>query len=142
VFAPRVAYVLNYSSSGAKEIAEHKCSAKFSEAAATAVCMEKERKKFTADVVVFQKAEAGQPSFKIYRRTGNALAEMSSSKIALGEDTTDRLLMKVQDDKGWRSLFAGRKQLEVRRHDEYSIEFDDPQFGVLVYEARIGLIDQ
>jgi hypothetical protein len=136
-----MAYTLNYPVSGAKGKAEQKCSTKFPEPGdAKAACLEKERNKFTADVLVFEKDDNGQ-WVSIYKRTGNALSQMSKSKVALGEDTTEKLSFKVEDDKGWRSLFAGKKKFDVRMRDEYSIELDEPQYGNLVYEARIGMID-
>jgi hypothetical protein len=141
VFAPRMAYALNYPVSGAKEKAAQKCSVKFPEPGeARAACLEKERGKFTADVLVFEKDDNGQ-WVSIYRRSGNALSQMSKSKVALGEDTTEKLSFKVEDDKGWRPLFAGKKRFDVKMRDEYSIELDEPQYGNLVYEARIGMID-
>jgi hypothetical protein len=140
VFAPRVAYMVNYPASGAKDVADKKCAAKSPEPEAKAACMDKEREKFTADVLVFKKAD-GESSLTIYKRAGNALSEMSKSKVVLGEDTPEKLAVKVESDKGWRSLFSGKKAFEVRFRDEYSIELDDPQFGALVYEARIGMLD-
>jgi len=139
-FAPRVAYMVNYPVSGAKDVADHRCAVKFPEPEAKAACMEKERNKFTADVLVFEKSDAGQ-WLTIYKRSGNALSEMSKSRVVLGEDTTETLLIKIESDKGWRPLFAGKKNFVVRLHDEYSIELDEPQYGHLVYDARIGLID-
>ena len=140
VFAPRIAYMVNYPISGAKDVAEHKCSIKFPAEQAKAACMEKERGKFSADVLVFEKSDEGQ-SLTIYKRSGNALSQMSKSKVVLAEDTTQALSLKVDNDKGWRPLFAGKKAFEVRFRDEYSIVLDEPQYGPLVYDARIGLID-
>jgi hypothetical protein len=132
--------MVNYPNSGAKDVADHKCSVKFPAPDAKAACLEKERDKFTADVLVFEKSDKGQ-WVSIYKRSGNALSQMSKSKVALGEDTTEMLSIKVEDDKGWRPLFAGKKKFDVRLRDEYSIELADPQYGTLVYDARIGLID-
>ena len=140
VFAPRVAYMVNYPVSGAKDVADHKCTVKFPAPEAKAACMDKERNKFTADVLVFEKSDNGQ-WVSIFKRSGNALQQMSKSKIALGDDTTDKLVIKVEDDKGWRPLFAGKKGFEVKFRDEYSIALEDPQYGTLVYDARIGVLD-
>jgi hypothetical protein len=140
VFAPRIAYMVNYPVSGAKDIADHKCSVKFPEPEAKASCMDKERNRFTADVLVFEKSDEGQ-WLTIYKRSGNALAQLSKSKLGLGDDTPQRLVVKVESEKGWRPLFAGKKEFSVNLHDEYSVELDDPQYGRLVYDARIGLID-
>jgi hypothetical protein len=140
VFAPRIAYMVNYPLSGARETAERKCAIKFPEAEGKAACIEKERDKFGADVLVFEKSE-GTQTLTIYKRSGNALSELSRSRVQLGEDTPDRLSIKVESDKGWRPLFAGQKVFELRHRDEYSIELDDPRLGQLVYDARIGLLD-
>jgi hypothetical protein len=140
VFAPRIAYMVNYPVSGAKDVADHKCSVKFPAPEAKAACMEKERGKFSADVLVFEKSDEGQ-SVIIYKRSGNALQQMSKSKVVLADDTTEKLSIKVDSDHGWRPLFAGKKAFDVRFRDEYSIVLDEPQYGPLVYDARIGLID-
>jgi hypothetical protein len=140
VFAPRIAYMVNYPVSGAKDVADHKCSVKFPAPEAKANCMDKERNRFTADVLVFEKSDQGQ-WLTIYKRTGNALSQMSKSKLALGEDTTENMVVKIESEKGWRPLFAGKKQFSVHFRDEYSVELDEPQYGHLVYDARIGLID-
>lgn len=132
--------MLNYPISGAKDAADRKCTAKFPAPEAKAACMEKERNKFTADVLVFEKSDKGQ-SFTIYKRSGNNLVEMSRAKIAVGADTTETLAVKVEKEKGWRPLFAGKKEFSVQSRDEYSIQVDEPQFGRLVYEARIGILD-
>ena len=140
VFAPRIAYMVNYPVSGAKDVADQKCTKKFPAPEAKANCMEKERDRFTADVLVFEKSDQGQ-WLTIYKRNGNALSQMSKSKLALGEDTTENMVVKIESEKGWRPLFAGKKQFSVHFRDEYSVELDEPQYGKLVYDARIGLID-
>jgi hypothetical protein len=141
VFAPRVAYMVNYPVSGAKDTADRKCSVKFPEPGeAKAACMEKERGKFMADVLVFEKSDAGS-WLTIYRRSGNDLAQMSKTKLVVGDDTPEKLAIKVESEKGWRPIFAGKKAFELRFRDEYSIQVDDPQYGALVYEARIGVLD-
>lgn len=141
VFAPRVAYMVNYPVSGAKDAAERKCSVKFPEPGQwKSACLEKERGRFTADVLVFEKSDEGQWII-IYKRNGNALSQMSKSRVSLGQDTPEKLSVKVEADNGWRPLFAGRKAFDVKFRDEYSIELEEPQYGSLVYDARIGLID-
>lgn len=139
LFAPTIAYMINYPTSGAKALAERTCSTKFQEEGAKAACMDKARGKFVADVLVFEKSDKGQ-SFKIYKRAGDSLIEVSSAKIEVDQDTPQGLRVKVLKEKGWRPLFAGKKAFDVRAKDESSIAVDDPQFGVIEYEARIGLL--
>jgi hypothetical protein len=140
VFAPRLAYMVNYPVSGAKETADRQCAARFPEPEAKAACMDREREKFTADVLVFEKTDAGT-WLTIYKRSGNALSQLSKTRVGLGEDTPEKLAIKVQNDKGSRPIFAGKKAFEVRYRDEYSIQVDEPHYGSIVYEARIGVLD-
>jgi hypothetical protein len=44
--------------------------------------------------------------------------------------------------KGTRPLFRGKNEIVISVPNEYSLEFDDPEFGRLRYDAKIGLITQ
>jgi hypothetical protein len=104
--------------------------------------MEKERGKFLADVLVFRKAGSAL-SLTVYRRQGNALQELSKSAIDFAEQAPNRVKIKVASDKGTRQLFAGKKELTVVTPEDSTsnIELDDPRLGKLIYEARIGLVN-
>jgi hypothetical protein len=141
LFAPTVAFMINYPASAPKEAADRSCGAKFPDPGAKAACVEKERGKFTADVLVFERSDKGV-TLTIFKRTGSSLSEVAKSRIEVAEDTPERLKVRILNDKGWRPLNAGRKSLEVTTRDEYSIVVDDPQLGRLVYESRIGLLGQ
>jgi len=139
LFAPTLAFMVNYPVSAPKNAAEQSCGAKFPDQSAKAACMDKERGKFVADVLVFEKTDKGS-TLTIFRRVGSTLAEISKSKIEVTEDTPERLGIKILSDKGWRPLYAGKKALAVSSRDDSSITVDDPQLGQLVYDARIGML--
>jgi hypothetical protein len=141
--AASVAFMIRYDDSAPKQAADAACAKTSEDPEAHVKCMEKERGKFVSDVLLFRKAGSAL-SLTVYKRQGNALQELSKSAIELTEQTPNRVKIKVTSDKGTRPLFAGRKELAVTTPEDSSsnIELDDPRFGKLVYEARIGLVDE
>lgn len=141
LFAPTIAYMLNYSASGARAKVEQTCAAKAGDdLGAKAACVEKERGKLVSDVLVFAQKDKAR-SFTIYKRTGNALTEVSNAQIDVAKDSPERIEITIRSEKGPRQLFAGKKQFFVSSASDSSLAIDDPQLGQLVYEARIGLLN-
>ena len=138
---PNVAYTIEYSESGPKEAAEKACASKADDPRARAACMEKERGRFLADVLVFKKDPKG-PYWVIYRRKGDTLAEVSKSAIEFKNETGNGVTVQIKSDKGWRPLFAGSKTVAISAPPGSNIELEDPTLGKLVYEAKIGLVNQ
>jgi hypothetical protein len=142
IVASSVAFMIRYDDSAPKQAADATCSKGGDDPEARAKCMEKERGRFVADVLRFHKDDKGT-SLTIYRRQGNALQEISKSIVDFGEQTPERVTLKVKSDKGTRPLFVGKKALTVSSSADSTsnIELDDPRFGKLIYEARIGLVN-
>jgi hypothetical protein len=132
--------MLNYGESAAKGAAEKLCTGRAGEdLGKRAECMEKERERVTADVLVFSKS--GKEVFlTVYRRAHNTLTELSKSQVEFAKETDDTVVVKVKSDKGTRPFFAGRKEIFVTAPTGSSLELDEPQWGKLLYEAKIGLI--
>ena len=57
-------------------------------------------------------------------------------------DTPQSIKLKILSEKGWRAIFTGKKELVISSASESSIEIQDPTYGKLTYEARIGLLQQ
>ena len=142
IVATSVAYMIRYDDSAPKQAATTVCAKGGDDPDARAACMEKERGRFVADVLRFHKDDKAI-SLTIYRRQGNALQEISKSAVEFGEQAPARVTLKVKSDKGTRPLFTGKKALTVSSSADSTsnIELDDPRFGKLVYEARIGLVN-
>jgi hypothetical protein len=140
--APSVAFMIRYDDSAPKQAADAACAKGSEDPELHVKCMEKERGKFLADVLVFRKAGSAL-SFTVYRRQGNSLTEISKSAVDFAEQQPNRVKVKITSDKGTRPVFAGKKELVVVTPEDStsSIELDDPRFGKLVYEARIGLVN-
>jgi hypothetical protein len=142
IVASSIAFMIRYDDSAPKQAAIAACAKAGDDPEARATCMEKERGRFVADVLRFHKDDKGT-SLTIYRRQGNALQEISRSAVDFGEQTPARATLKVKSDKGTRPLFAGKREITVSASADSTsnIELDDPRFGKLIYEARVGLLN-
>ena len=145
------AFLIDYANSGAKEHAEKAC------ASATAsnvkpedeaehrknvdACMQKERAKFTADVLRFRKDDKGRGTLTIYRRIGSSLPEMYVAKVEYkeGEHHSVKVIVKAGMS-GVRPICRDKQDLDVTVPNGYSIELQDSVYGKLTYEAKIGLV--
>lgn len=147
LLAPTIAYMLNYNSSGAREKVAAACdAASHDDPAAKAACIEKERNKIVSDVLVFDKTDKGT-IWTIYRRTGSTLVETWKGPVEFADDSPEHVTVKIQKvdkdkEKGTRQLYAGKKELTITSASDSSVELDEPTFGKLVYEARIGLVER
>ncbi|HVU00583.1 MAG TPA: hypothetical protein VHE30_02485 [Polyangiaceae bacterium] len=145
LLAPTMSYMLNYAASGAHDKTAAACeAASGDDPAKKAACISKERDKLVSDVLVFEKTGKGT-FWTIYKRSGSTLAEVWKGPIELSADSPERVtvkILKAEKEKGYRQLFAGKKELTIASASDSSIELDDPQFGKLVYEARIGLVER
>ena len=142
LFARTMAYMLNYGISPAKEKVAQACAKKSGDdAAALAACVEKERAKLVSDVLVFEKGEKGS-TWRTYKRVGNNLTEITVAQVEVGTDTPEKIELKIKSETGPRQLFAGKKQIVILSESDSSVAVDDPQLGKLIYEARVGLMNQ
>ena len=121
LIAPSVAYMLNYGESAPKQAAATLCASRAGEdPQKRAECMEKERERVTADVLVFGKS--GKVLFlTVYRRAHNTLTELSKSQMEFAKETDSSILVKIKSDKGTRPIFAGKKEILVSAPSESSI---------------------
>lgn len=141
--APRVAFMVNYPASAPSQTAESSCAAKADDdPQVKAQCKAKARSEFMPDVLVFRK-DGERWTWTIYRRDGGTLFEVSTSAFAFGDETENSVeLVMLGASKGQRPLFNGQKEVLVSVPTNYRIELDDPRYGHLVYEGKIGLVDE
>lgn len=141
VTARDVAFLVDYATSDARTTAEADCDKESKgDPAAKGACLEKARDKFQPDVLRFRKDDKGKVALMVYKRSGSALREVSVSAIEFTDETPDSVRVKfLGRDKGQRPVFKSGKN-EVRVPNDYSIEIDDPTFGKLTYNAKIGLV--
>jgi hypothetical protein len=141
LFAPKISFAINWPASAPKEAIEKRCSAQAGEDMdAFAKCRSDARKEFVADALLF-KVEQGNHYWYVYRRDRDTLFDVSKSQVAIaGEDDRTLTLRMVGKGTGARPLFIGAQEAPLTLPDESSLIIEDPRFGRLVYEAKIGIM--
>ncbi len=139
--ASNVAFMIDYPASAPVEAVRRACDAESEDPKTRAGCRAKGREKFVADVLVFEKDKAGRRWWVIYRRQGKTLLEVSKTLIEFGEetDTTIEIVVKGKST-GERPLFTGKKTLVLTVPGDSTVTIQDPKFGKLIYNAKIGLV--
>lgn len=156
--ARETAYLIDYQHSGAVEVAKSACAPK-SEASLPEAsedeaeqraaerakklddCMKKARDKFSADVLRFRRDGLGNVQFVVYRRSGSALIEIHVSNVELDESAPDVVRLEIKGGvSGQRPIMRDRNQFDIKIPNGYSIELDDPQYGKLHYDEKVGLV--
>lgn len=147
------AFLIDYANSGADAYARKTCELATNATTNTKegdedakrknliLCLQKERTKFTADVLRFRKDERGHGTLTIYRRVGSSLPEVYVAKVEYKEIDSSKVQVKVKGGlSGARPICRDKSDLEVLVPTGYSIELVDPVYGKLTYEAKIGLV--
>ena len=78
----------------------------------------------------------------VYKRSGSALREVSVGMVELVAEGDDAVRVKLGKQKGARPLWRGQSTALIKAPNDYSIEFDDPEYGHLRYDAKIGLVTE
>ena len=139
---PGVVFVVDYPLTDAYQRAAESCNAVAGDnEAKRAECLAKVRERFTADVIRFKQDDDGRLWWVIYKRKGEDLLETHSTRVELDVSTPQRVTMTtVGHGKGRRPLFKGLTRVEFGVPNEYSIEIEDPELGLLVYDAKVGFV--
>jgi hypothetical protein len=141
--AANMAFMIDYGASAPKEAAEKACDAESGDdPQARAACIQKAREEFLADVLQFKKV--GAKWFWIsYQRKGRQLIEVHKTEIELGEETesTIKIVVKGKEEGRKRPLFPNSKEMTISLPNDYGIVIEEPSLGRLVYDAKIGLVE-
>ena len=138
--SPDTAFLIDYSGSTPIEVARRTCTEKSGDdAEARAKCLSDAREAFKADVIRFRK-EGSHWSWTVYKRAGSRLDEVTSGRVELSEASPRSVKLKFITDKGLRPLLKNKREAVITVPNDYSFEIDDPDWGKLEYEAKIGLV--
>jgi hypothetical protein len=141
------AFLIDYANSDAGERAKGVC-AKELDADKVRGCEEKARDSFQGDVIRFKRGPDDKKDWAktvqlvVYKRNGSALREVSVGTVELNEEGADGVRVKLGRQKGARPLWRGQSSALIKAPNDYSIEFDDPEYGHLRYDAKIGLVTE
>ena len=143
--APKVAFVIDYPSSEAKEKAEAACAKdpKTEDPAAKNACLQKARNQFRADVLLFHKDKKDHITLTIYKRNESALSEVFVAPVAFANVTAHSVQLKFKGGgSGQRPIFKSVASPTLSLPNDYSIEIDDAEYGKLRYDAKVGFVDK
>lgn len=137
-------FLFDDSASALKEAVRQKCegeAAEGSDPKALADCRQKERDKFTGDVLSFQAAsEDGPITLIVYRRKGSRLDEVYRAPVVLKDQSPTTVLVSPKGGKGARPFLYTQREFTVQVPDNYSLVIEDPTLGKLVYRAKVGVV--
>lgn len=104
-------------------------------------CLRASREKFEADVLRFRRDGLGHIKLVIYRRNGSSLKELYVANVELDDSSGNKVKVEIKEaGSGKRPIMRDRSKFELVLPNEYSLEFEDPQFGKLPYIAKVGLV--
>lgn len=137
-----VVYVFNFAGSAKGEAAKAQCEGQ-SDMAAARECVAKERGKIPVESVRFVKDEHGQYWYVAYNRYKGNLLKWHKVQFMPGKEDADTIsLSLVGKDKGIAPMAKVPASLKVELPNDYSIVVSDPEFGNMMFDAKIGLMDK
>jgi hypothetical protein len=136
-----VVYVLNFSGSAAGASAKERCEGQ-GDPPAVRECVAKERAKIAVESVRFVKDAHGQYWWVTYNRYKGNLLKWHKVQFMPGKQDADTIsLTLIGKDKGIAPMPRVPAALKVELPNDYSIVVSDPEYGAMVYDAKIGLLD-
>jgi hypothetical protein len=139
---PTALYVFNFAESDVGRAATSKCEAAGGERREIAACLQKARDKVPVESLRFKKKGTEYWWITLNRYKGNLL-KWHIIQFQVGEEKADRVTLKpMGKDKGIAPLAKLPRTLEIELPNDYSIVVVDPEFGKMVYDAKIGKIEE
>jgi len=147
ITARDAAFLIDYANSDVKQRAKDTCDRESKgDPDKLGTCLEKARDSFQPDVIRFKRDQDNKRDWEksvkmfIYKRNGSALREVAVGTVQLAEEGVDAVKVTIGKLKGARPLWRGQSNVVIKAPNEYSIEVNDPDYGVLRYDAKIGLV--
>jgi hypothetical protein len=142
ITAPDVSFVFSFANSEVGEKAEASCAKKSKDNPKKQnQCMAKERKEIVADIQNFTKDKAGKFWWTIARMQGSKLRTLHKIQVEFADDKADSVTIKpVGKDRGTKPWGNPPAKVVIKVPNEFSMELDDPTYGKMVYEAKIGIV--
>lgn len=139
-----VVYVLNYSASKVGESAKERCESEHQgDLGAARECLSKERSKVAVESIRFVKDPHGQYWWVTYNRYKGNLLKWHRIQFLPGKADADSVTLNLTGkDKGIAPMPKIPSSLNVELPNDYSIVVSDPEYGAMMYDAKIGLMEQ
>jgi hypothetical protein len=137
-----VVYVFNFPGSAVGTSAKEQCESKADNPAAARACVAKERGKIPVESVRFVKDGHGQYWWVTLNRYKGNLLKWHKIQFVPGKQDDDSVSLTLTGkDKGIAPMPHVPAALHVELPNDYSIVIKDPEYGPMVYDAKIGVLD-
>lgn len=137
-----VVYVFNFSGSAKGEAAKAQCEGA-GDPPAVRECVATERAKVAVESARFVKDEHGQYWWVTYNRYKGNLLKWHKVQFLPGKEDADTIsLTLVGKDKGIAPMAHVPASLKIELPNDYSIVVSDPEYGDMLFDAKIGLMDK
>ncbi|HVJ20223.1 MAG TPA: hypothetical protein VM686_32635 [Polyangiaceae bacterium] len=141
VTAPDVLFMFSFNDSDMKKDAEEKCEkSSKGDGKKNADCMAKARKKVDHDGMGFKQDKSGGWVWTTIKRNGNVLVTLHQVPIEFGEETKNSITIKTTGKDTGKKPKTPPAKVTFGVPNDYQISRKDPQHGLMVYEAKIGIV--
>jgi len=139
---PTALYVFNFSESDVGTAAQQKCETASESRRELSACLQKARDKVPLESIRFVKKGAEYWWITLNRYKGNLL-KWHVIQVKVGEEKPEWLVLKpMGKDKGIAPMAKIPRTLEIAFPNDYSIALNDPEFGKMVFDAKLGKIEE
>lgn len=137
-----VVYVFNFNGSAKGDEAKAQCESQ-GDPPAVRECVAAERAKIAVESARFVKDEHGQYWWVTYNRYKGNLLKWHKVQFLPGKEDADTIsLTLVGKDKGIAPMPHVPASLKIELPNDYSIVISDPEYGNMLFDAKIGLMDK
>ncbi|HET7543691.1 MAG TPA: hypothetical protein VFK05_27650 [Polyangiaceae bacterium] len=137
-----VVYVFNFPGSAVGTTAKEQCESRSDNPAHARECVAKERSKIPVESVRFVKDGHGQYWWVTLNRYKGNLLKWHKIQFVPGKQDDDSVSLTLTGkDKGIAPMARVPASLKVELPNDYSIVISDPEYGEMMYDAKIGLLD-
>ncbi|HKO50253.1 MAG TPA: hypothetical protein VJV79_21130 [Polyangiaceae bacterium] len=137
-----VVYVFNFPGSKVGTSAKEQCESRAENPAAARECVAKERGKIPVESVRFVKDGHGQYWWVTLNRYKGNLLKWHKIQFVPGKQDGDSVSLTLTGkDKGIAPMPRVPNALNVELPNDYSIVISDPEYGPMMYDAKIGLLE-
>ncbi|MBI5533136.1 MAG: hypothetical protein HY898_10495 [Deltaproteobacteria bacterium] len=133
-------FLLAFENSEVGKAAEKKCNASGGNPDAVAACMATARDKIQVNAIRFKPDAAKNWWWTSMQKKGNSLVILHRVMFDFGDETDRTIVIKPKGgDQGMAKWVNVPREVKIEAVNDYTIAIQDPQFGKLLYEAKLGL---
>lgn len=135
-------YMLNFPESEVGKSAQEACEEASDDRGEVTACLQKARAKIPIESLRFVKKGSEYWWITLNRYKGN-LMKWHIIQFQVGEEKSDWVALKpMGKDKGIAPMPRVPRKLEIELPNDFSIVMNDPEFGKLAFDAKIGVFDE